>query len=122
MAKQPQYNGKEMYAKAFEFCKTPAEAQKIIRAFERPAEKEYGKCFAKYLAQNMNMLKEDNTMDGEKMALQFTDYGIPAPEETKKMGGVDVDDDQFAERFFAFMKKHQRDISFVFHGHYDETY
>lgn len=121
MAKRPQFNGKEMYAKAFEFCKTPEDEQKMIRNAEYPT-KEQAKCFAKYMAQNMNMLKEDDTMDGEKVAQQFIDYGLVAPEETKNMGKFKVDEDQFAERFFSFTKKHQRDIAFAFHGNYEETY
>ena len=117
----PQYNGKEIYDKAFEFCKTPEEDRTFIRNFERPS-KEQGKCFSKYLITTMEMMKEDNTLNAEKVAQQFTDYGLEAPEETKKMGGVSIDDDAFTDKFFNFMKNHRRDISFVFHGDYEAKF
>lgn len=110
-----------MYDRGFEWCKTPEDDRKLIRNFERPS-KEQEKCFAKFMATNLDLLKEDQTLNAEKVAQQFTDYGLTPPEETKKMGGTNVDDDMFAEKFFAFMKNHHRDISFAFHGNYDEKY
>lgn len=121
MAKQPQYNGKEMYAKGFEFCKVPENVQTILRKNEVPAHGE-ATCFIKYVAGEMGMMKEDFTLDVEKVAQQFKDYDMKVPEEFKEMKGIKIDDPAYTEKMTMIMSKYGRDISFAFYGNYDEAF
>lgn len=99
--------------KGFAFCKTSEEDQKILRAFEKPSPEQAG-CFARYLAKNMDMIKEDNTMNSEKVTQQFKDYDVTPPAEG--LAGVNIDSDEFIPRFYAFTSKYKKDIKFAFYG------
>lgn len=53
----------------------------------------------------MKLVKDDNTLDIEKIEKIFADMQKPVPEGTSEMANIDVDTDEFAEKFFAWHKQ-----------------
>lgn len=87
-------------------CKVPEEYQEGLRNWELTTDnKEYAKCLAGLGVKRLGQVKEDNTLDVEKVEKVFTDLGRPIPEATSEMGNIDVDSDVFAEKFFAWKKQ-----------------
>lgn len=121
MSKRPQTNGKTLYEKTFKHCYTSPEDAKLIRKFVQPS-KNQATCFARFLMTELEVVKKDRTLDTDKIAQQFIDYGEAVPEDLKTVAGINIEEDEFADRLFSFMKNNKKKISFVFHGDEDETY
>lgn len=103
---KPTYHGRDFVLVLLEDCKVPEEHTESLRKWElTESNKEYAKCFAGMGVKRLGHVKEDNTLDVEKVDKVFTDLGRPVPKATSEMGNIDVDSDVFAEKFFAWKKE-----------------
>lgn len=119
----PQFKGKEEFDKLFETCHYPKSDQDLIKNFELPSHVQPD-CFTRSFFKSVNMVKADDTVDTEKMAMQFTDYGKTVPAGLKKFGEYNIykETSGLTEELFTFMKKYKDDFKYVFYGNAHETF
>lgn len=116
-ANSRQFHVKEFFGSCFGTCQIPEEEQKLIRLFEKPSAAT-AQCFANCTWKYMGQLKADNTVDVDKVAAQFQDYGFDVPHDVQGLAGINIDSqaDALAERTFAWMKNNQNAIKVAYFG------
>lgn len=95
----------------------------MLKDFEKPSQ-EQAECFTRYLFKALNMEKPDHTVNTERMAQQFNDYGRPVPADMHKFAEYNIYKQTTAltEKLFISMKKYKDDIKFVLYGNAHETF
>lgn len=121
VAKRPQTSGKSVYGKIFKACNTPGPERKLIRRFQMPSE-DQGKCYAKNVLTELGLVKEDNTLDADKVATQLTDYGSPVPAMLEELRVLDIQDVAFVQKLFTFLAANSQDLKQAFHGNRQESF
>lgn len=87
-------------------CKVPEEYNESLSKWEiTPGNKDHARCIAGLGVKRLKLVKDDNTLDIEKIEKIFADMQKPVPEGTSEMANIDVDTDEFAEKFFAWHKQ-----------------
>lgn len=117
-AKLPQYNGKEVFQKAFEACQTSRDDMHLLQIFEMPSSEEQAGCVTNYFWKYFDLVHSDQTTNVEKVKQQFVDYENPVPEDTDTLANINVETEKnkLGMNTMSWLKNNRNSVRFVYFG------
>lgn len=117
LAKLPQYKGEELLGNAFRSCDTPESDRILIRNLDKPSLAQ-AVCTTQFFWSVFGLIKEDRTLDVEKIMQQFVDYEIHIPEDTKTLKNINVDTqkEELALITFKWLGNNKEAIRLAYYG------
>lgn len=103
---------------------SPKEERKLLRNFDIPSSPAHKQRFAQNILKMAGLVKEDGTVDTDKFAQQFMDYGYPVPDNLHDSAKFNIytEAELLTEKIYPFVHENKEAIEAVFFGSAMETF